>query len=263
MHRGSWLALSTLLVALLASDRQGLAAGPARAGSGAMTVTQLEGEAKATAKGGGPALPLVLAEVLNEGDVVETGPGARVELSLASGTVIRFGESTRAELREAPPEGGRFRLKLAIGNFWARVAKLAADQHFEVETENGVAGVRGTEFEVEAAPEGGEDLLRVHEGRVQCESLPGRASWRHFVEPGHELRFQRERKPKGPVASGAPASSLREWKRAQPGEKREAPKQDEPKKDQPKGEQPEPEKQEKPGKSEKKGVKERLRRLFR
>ena len=218
MHRRSRLTLPMLLVAALAAGARADDAAPAA--RGAMKVTQLEGEAKATAKGGGEALPLIVGAVLHEGDVVQTGAGARVEIALASGTVLRLGESTRAELREAPPEGGRFRLKLALGNFWAHVAKLVGGERFEVETENGVAGVRGTEFHVEAAPPGSDDLLRVYEGKVQCDSVPGARKWSHSVEPGRELRFHREHKSAGPLAYNPAVAKggLREWKGAR-GEK--------------------------------------------
>lgn len=214
MHRGSRLTLPILLVAALAASAR---ADETPAARGAMKVTQVEGEAKATAQGGGEPIPLHPGAVLHEGDTVQTGAGARVEIALASGTVLRLGESTRAELREAPPEGGRFRLKLAIGNFWAHVAKLIGQERFEVETENGVAGVRGTEFHVEAAPAGGEDVLRVYEGKVQCDSLPGQRQWSHGVEPGRELKFHREQRSAGPQAfnPATEKSSLREWKRGE------------------------------------------------
>ena len=221
MRSGPRLALPAflLLVAALAAGARADEPAPVAA-PGTMTVTQLEGEAMATSKGAEAAQPLLAGAVLHEGDVVETGPGARVELSLASGTVLRFGESTRAVLHEAPPEGGRFRLKLAVGNFWARVAKLVGGDRFEVETENGVAGVRGTEFHVEAAPPGSDDLLRVYEGKVQCDSVPGARKWSHSVEPGRELRFHREHKSAGPLAYNPAVAKggLREWKGAR-GEK--------------------------------------------
>ena len=253
MHRRSRLTLPMLLVAALAAGAR--ADDAATAARGAMKVTQLEGEAKATAKGGGEALPLIVGAVLHEGDVVQTGAGARVEIALASGTVLRLGESTRAELREAPPEGGRFRLKLALGNFWAHVAKLVGGERFEVETENGVAGVRGTEFHVEAAPIGGEDLLRVYEGKVQCDSLPGQRQWSHGVEPGRELRFHREHKSAGPLAfnPGADKSGLREWKRGEAGSDKKSAGSGSGKKDG----------SDKADKKEKKSLKERVKRLFR
>src|SRR2546426_8489730 len=47
----------------------------------------------------------------------------------------------------------------SLGNLWARVYKLLAGETFGVETENGVAGVRGTEFRVEVVQDQ-PDLVR-------------------------------------------------------------------------------------------------------
>ena len=191
------LVRSLLLTVLLVSStaRADDAATPAR---GSITATIVEGEVKATAKGGREARPVAAGDSLGEGDVVETGSESRLEVLLGSGTVLRLGPSTRAELRESPPEGGRFRLKLLVGNFWAHVTKLIAGDKFEVETENGVAGVRGTEFRAEAGTGGTEDLLRVYEGKVQVDSANGK--WSHSVEPNRELRFHRDRGTAGPRA---------------------------------------------------------------
>jgi ferric-dicitrate binding protein FerR (iron transport regulator) len=191
LHRRQSLLLMalTLLAASAGADQ----ASQAR---GSMVVSLLEGEAK-VASGAEPARPIAIGDALHEGDQVQTGVATHVEIRLMTGSIIRLGESTTAVLREAPPEGGRFRLKLLAGNFWAHVSKLLAGDRFEVETENAVAGVRGTEFRVEAG--GGQgDLLRVYEGVVQVDHAAGKFTAR--VEPGRELRYHKDSGTTGPQA---------------------------------------------------------------
>lgn len=129
---------------------------------------------------------------LQAGDVIETQPDGRVELTFDSGTVLRIGESSRFELQDELPQKS-FSAKLWLGNVWAKVHKLIAGETFRIETENAVAGVRGTEFRVEVAPDH-ENLVRVYEGVVQVDGK----GWSQRVEPAHELRFGRDRAPSGP-----------------------------------------------------------------
>jgi hypothetical protein len=194
-------AIFALSAAALAQDK---AQEPAT-DRGAMTATLVEGPATA-AQRGGAGQPLAEGAVLHEGDVVETGAGGRVEISLATGTVLRVGESSRVELREAAPSGGAFRARLALGNLWAKVHKLLAGERFEVETENAVAGVRGTEFRVEAGGAGKEDLVRVYEGAVVCRGHGG--AWSERLEPNRELRLAHG-KAEGKPAAFEPASEAK------------------------------------------------------
>lgn len=202
--------LAAALAALAPAARADAPAAPQR---GVMTATRIEGDVKATPRGGAAA-PVAVGALLHEGDLIETGADARAEIALASGTLIRLGESSRAELREAPPEGGRFRLKLVAGNFWAKVSKLFGPDKFEVETENGVAGVRGTEFRMETGLASGHDLLRVYEGKVQCDHPEGK--WSKLMEPGREFRFHRTLKGEegafDPAAEGS--HKFMKWVRA-------------------------------------------------
>jgi ferric-dicitrate binding protein FerR (iron transport regulator) len=135
--------------------------------------------------------PLSAGNVLEAGQTVETQQGGRVEIAVPGGAVIRLGESSRLTLSAATPRK-TFSARLLLGNLWARVHKLLASEKFEVETENGVAGVRGTEFRIEVAQDQ-PDLLRVYEGAVQVEGREGR--WSHEIEAGNELRFRRDARP--------------------------------------------------------------------
>jgi ferric-dicitrate binding protein FerR (iron transport regulator) len=189
----------------------------AQPAAGAMTVSLLEGNATA-AQAGTVAQPLAVGAVLHEGDVIETAPGGRLEISFANGTLLRVGESSRIHLREAPVSGGAFRARLLLGNLWAKVHKLIAGEHFEVETENAVAGVRGTEFRVEAAGGKGEDLVRVYEGAVEVKHAGWMGgAWSHRVEPNRELRISRDKAPAGPAEFSAASDAkhpFMSWVRA-------------------------------------------------
>jgi hypothetical protein len=145
---------------------------------------------------------------LHEGDTVQTGGGGRVEISLAAGSIIRLGENSRVTLQAAQPQRA-FSARLFVGNLWTKVHKLIAGERFEVETENGVAGVRGTEFRVEATA-GQPDLLRVYEGVVKVGDA--------HVEAGRELRFRSGEKA---VAAAFDAGSEKghrfmDWVRSRP-----------------------------------------------
>ena len=156
----------------------------------AMTVSLVEG----------PVTPkLEQGAEVHAGDTIETGEGGRVEITMPSGTLLRLGEKSRITLGEAVPQK-TFSARLLLGNVWAKVHKLIAGETFHIETENGVAGVRGTEFRVEVAPQQ-EDLVRVYEGVVQVDAKDGK--WSHRVEPGNELRFHKDHPPAGPRAFDA------------------------------------------------------------
>ena len=172
-----------------------LLGGAARADDGGMRATLVEGMVTMAPAGGSGPGPLQEGDPLGEGDTVVTQPGARLEITFTSGTILRVGESTRMTLGASVPQKA-FSAKIFLGNVWARVHKLLAAESFHLETENGVAGVRGTEFRIEVEP-GKDDLLRVYEGAVQVDGNGGK--WSQRVEAAHELRFHKDRAPKGPA----------------------------------------------------------------
>jgi hypothetical protein len=167
----------------------------------AMRATLVEGMVTMTPALGGGSGPLLEDDALSQGDTIVTQPGARLEITFSSGTVLRIGESSRMTLGESVPQK-KFSAKLWLGNVWAKVHKLIASETFELETENGVAGVRGTEFRVEVE-QGQEDLVRVYEGEVKVAAHDGK--WEHAVKPGEELRFHKDHPPAGPAKFSATA----------------------------------------------------------
>lgn len=159
----------------------------ARSEDSPMRASLVEGIVMRTPAGGGEGAQLKQGDALAAGDTVATEAGARLEVALASGSLLRLGESSRMTLAEAAPQKA-FSAVLLLGNVWAKVHKLLAGETFRIETENAVAGVRGTEFRLEVAP-GADDLLRVYEGVVQVDGRDGK--WSQRVEAQHELRFRR------------------------------------------------------------------------
>jgi ferric-dicitrate binding protein FerR (iron transport regulator) len=163
----TWLALAVLICAPAGES---------------MTATLVQGSVTVA------GAPIATGAVLQPGDTVETQAGGRAEIALPGGSLVRIGESTRLTLSPVPARSG-FSARLFFGNLWARVHELASGETFRVETEHGVAGVRGTEFRVEAGQQQ-PDLVRVYEGTVQVEARDGH--WSHALEAGMGLRFRRE-----------------------------------------------------------------------
>ncbi|HYZ89235.1 MAG TPA: FecR domain-containing protein, partial [Myxococcales bacterium] len=129
-----------------------------------MTATVVDG-AVILQRADGTVQTLRSGTLLREGDVLQTGADSRVEMALSDGSTLRLGENAKFEVRVSPPSGKVFSARLWLGAVWAQVHKLLQDEAFQVETENAVAGVRGTEFTVESRS-GGEDAVRVYSGTV-------------------------------------------------------------------------------------------------
>ncbi|MEZ4270928.1 MAG: FecR family protein [Myxococcota bacterium] len=107
-----------------------------------------------------------------EGSTVITHANASARLRFASGSLVRLGENTRINLerlQQKQPAGKRREsLKLVVGRMWAKVTHLFGDDaSFEVQTDNAVAGVRGTTFMVEAT--GVESLFMLLEGALEIQ----------------------------------------------------------------------------------------------
>jgi len=186
----TWLALAVLMCAPAGES---------------MTATLVEGSVIVA------GAPIVTGAVLQPGDTVETQAGGRAEIALPGGSLLRIGENTRLTLSPIPARS-EFSARLFFGNLWARVHKLASGETFRVETENAVAGVRGTEFRVEAGQEQ-PDLVRVYEGTVQVEARDGR--WSHALEAGTGLRFRREAEtPQAFDTRSESGHSFMEWVRS-------------------------------------------------
>jgi len=136
----------------------------------AAEVTFLEGKANRTPVGAAVAAHLKQGDQILQGDHIATEAKSRVELRLDDKSILRLGPNAELALTEANFAGGgekrKLTVKLFFGNLWAKVASaVSGDQHFAVETENAVAGVRGTTFRVDAHADKSV-LVRVYAGAV-------------------------------------------------------------------------------------------------
>ncbi len=139
--------------AALAQDAQPKAVGQ---------VTVIEGSGRAVRKpneGKGAAVPLKTGATVHVGDHLETAAGVRLKITLNDKSVLMLDEKSRLQLDAADfaaqtGEREGFFTTLGVGKMWSKVAKAVAgsDAKFEVRTERAVAGVRGTEFWVDAIP---------------------------------------------------------------------------------------------------------------
>jgi len=138
------------------------------------TVTFVAGEASRVAAG--KAEKLAVGSVVHAGDVLETKRRTRLEVKLADQSVLRLGPASRAVVAEAAfgkdVEDRKISAKLLVGQVWANVAKaVGGEARFEVQTENAVAGVRGTTFRVDAASDRSV-VVKVYSGTVAVAAGP-------------------------------------------------------------------------------------------
>lgn len=131
-------------------------------------VSLLDGSAEVS-RGSAKPLALKSGSALAEGDVVQTKDKSRMEIAFADGSVLRLGANTKLKLTEARFGADKQRnvsVSVWVGRLWANVAKaLGAKDTFEVETQNAVAGVRGTSFAVQASADLSA-VVRVYAGTV-------------------------------------------------------------------------------------------------
>jgi hypothetical protein len=156
------------ILAWLAFVAAWLGLAPAAAAQKTAQVSLLEGRAQRARAGGGrsdlrPGAPLI------QGDTIETRAASRLEIRFSDGSVLRLGPSSKLQLTQAlfgGPARRKLNARLFFGKLWAKVVSvIQGEQKFEVETENAVAGVRGTTFRVDANDDKSV-LVRVYDGSV-------------------------------------------------------------------------------------------------
>ena len=132
-----------------------------QAKDGKAVVRAVRGTAKYSA-GGGVWVPLKVGTTLQPGSSIQTGPESTVDLFLGqNGPVVRVTpETTIGFDKLAYTDTGAdtvidTQLNLKSGRILGNVKKLAAASRYEIKTPNGVAGIRGTDFDVTVTPLGG------------------------------------------------------------------------------------------------------------
>jgi hypothetical protein len=142
---------------------------PALAQTRSASVSALEGKAEKSRDKRAP-VPLLVGAGVGQGDIISTADDTRLELKFSDNSVLRLGPKAKIQLTEAHFAGGaakrKMSAKLFFGNLWAKVTSvIQGEQKFQVETENAVAGVRGTTFRVDARTDKSV-LVRVYAGAV-------------------------------------------------------------------------------------------------
>ena len=127
-------------------------------------------------------------EPLENGDRVRTGENSTLHLLLADGSSLVLGPNSEATLDSlgTGAEGSQTLIGLVHGLVNAMVEHLKAGSRFEVSTQDAVAAVKGTDFEVSVGVDLGSQVT-VNNGVVQLGDRQGQ----HFapVAPGERRAF--------------------------------------------------------------------------
>jgi hypothetical protein len=151
-QRGSFSMIAACLLALIGA----LAVSSAQAvEAGKAVVRAIRGQAQFAE--GGNWLPLRVGQILRPGSAVRTANDSQVDLFMdQSGPVVRLAENTTLGIDKLNFEATgvdtviETQLDLKSGRILGIVKKMAATSKYEIKTPNGVAGIRGTEYDVSA-----------------------------------------------------------------------------------------------------------------
>lgn len=136
---------------------------------------------------------------LYEGDEIQTKKGASCEIEFKTESIVRLDENSYFKLNEAKEtsKGNKTSLKLFYGKTLNVVNKTSGNS-FKVETPTSVAGVRGTEFAVEAADDATD--VGVFDGTVSVQGVTESGSLTAAVDitQDTETSIQKFKKPGAP-----------------------------------------------------------------
>ncbi|SDC22879.1 FecR family protein [Paenibacillus sp. UNCCL117] len=171
-RRGRTALSLVLVMALVMGLLSSVLAAPAAAKSvRSAVVTSVTGDVTYTKAGGSRAISVYTDLSLNQGDLITTGSGASVVLSIVDrNDEITIGENAEIYISELTEEGGKkSKVKSWAGSVWSKVKSLvSSEDEFEVETPTAVMGVRGTHFFVGIDPKTGRSYLTVGSGVVRA-----------------------------------------------------------------------------------------------
>ena len=185
--------------------------GQDEAGTGAFIIVSKEGDVKVLDSEGAelPESESAAGKTLLEGQTIKTGPSGKIILLLSTGTLTTVEQSSQFILEKfsqkpferdenatvadlaAEPSNSEVKLKLTQGTVLFNVKKLNAGSTFEIESPIGIAGIRGTDGELEVKLDpgtgnysGGVNMLS---GNVSFQT-PGGGSFN--IGAGKGLQFQ-------------------------------------------------------------------------
>lgn len=121
-------------------------------GSRDVRVDGITGTAEFQKAGAGAWAPLTQGTVLQETDVVKTGPNSTCSLTFIgmSNAAVDVKPDSVMELATVgqAETGDHTELDLSVGSVLVKAEKLQGESSFQVRTPNSIVGIRGTEFEV-------------------------------------------------------------------------------------------------------------------
>ena len=155
------------------------------------TVTGLSGTASLQRPVAATAVPLGLRTDVHEGDILRTGPGARIRVTLRDDTVLSLGAEAELKLDHfatVPQPGGVGSLfSLARGYLRTVVGRLQPDTPFQIQSPSMVAAVRGTDW-IERYDAGTTEIF-VADGRVLATGLADRDTNWAMLNAGEGVSF--------------------------------------------------------------------------
>ena len=143
----------------------------AAAGAFAAPAALVEGvQMPAWVERAGKRMPLAAGTELIASDEVSTGPGARLYIKLAEGSLVKLGENASLQLLDLVPErGGVFKaaLSVLVGAFRFTTDALAKPRRRDVSIRISTvtAGIRGTDIWGRSAPD--RQIVCLIEGRIE------------------------------------------------------------------------------------------------
>lgn len=131
-------------------------------------------------------------------DLVETDKDTVACLEFLNGSQLGINKGTIVEIistsdvKDITRRGIVEKVILRSGTVWAKVTKSESES-FNVETQNGVLGVKGTEFVVEVDPAKKMEKITILNGQVEYKPLSGAA---HMLKPGDVMSMMGKDAPK-------------------------------------------------------------------
>lgn len=131
-------------------------------------------QAKATATRDGVSRPLGSAQPIFLGDVLRTGPDARLELRLADASVLTLGENAELAVEDFSNEMLDSRMRFRVAGAFRFISGIIPRRNrdgVKIATPHATIGIRGTEFW--GGPFDGYSILII-EGSIVVENAAGR-----------------------------------------------------------------------------------------
>lgn len=154
--------------------------------TGSATVIDVHGAAEVRSGAQGAWTPIRVKQVLQPGQHLRTGTGARMALLLSDRTQIRLNQNTQVEIQAiqpAPRSAGQTKFRQMSGKAW--VQSKTPPKQLQWETPTAIAGIRGTDWEMNVT-EDGRSRLSVFSGAVAFANDAGQVEVRASQESNAE-----------------------------------------------------------------------------